>query len=94
MNLIGTIALIWNPGKNKAVVLVPACILLFVGIWIEKGMGLIVPGMVPSPLGEVIDYAPSWVEISIALGILAVGIAFVTALIRPALIIEQRFEKR
>ena len=93
MNLLGTAALIWNPGKNKSIVLVPACILLFVGIWIEKGMGLIVPGLVPSPLGEVIDYAPSWVEISIALGILAVGIAFVTALVKPALIIEQRFRE-
>ena len=93
MNLLGTAALIWNPGKNKSIVLVPACILLFVGIWIEKGMGLIVPGLVPSPLGEVIDYAPSWVEISIALGILAVGIAFVTALVKPALIIEQRYRE-
>jgi len=94
MNLLGTFTLIWNPGKNKSLVLVPACILLFVGIWIEKGMGLIVPGLVPSPLGEVIDYAPSWVEISIALGILAIGIGVVTALIKPALIIEQRFEAR
>ncbi len=93
MNLLGTLTLIWNPGKNNPKVLVPACILLFIGIWIEKGMGLIVPGLVPSPLGEVIDYAPSWVEISIALGILAIGIGVVTALIKPALIIEQRFEK-
>jgi molybdopterin-containing oxidoreductase family membrane subunit len=85
MNLIGTLTLIWNPGKNNAKVLMPACILLFVGIWIEKGMGLIVPGMVPSPLGEVIDYAPSWVEICVALGILAIGMFVVTALIRPAL---------
>ena len=92
MNLIGTLTLIWNPGKNNAKVLMPACILLFVGIWIEKGMGLIVPGMVPSPLGEVIDYAPSWVEISVALGILAIGIFVVTALIRPALIIDQRYK--
>ena len=91
MNLIGTLTLIWNPGKNNAKVLLPSCILLFVGIWIEKGMGLIVPGLVPSPLGEVVDYAPSWVEISIALGILAIGMAFVTVLIRPALIIEQRY---
>jgi molybdopterin-containing oxidoreductase family membrane subunit len=53
-----------------------------------------VPGLVPSPLGEVIDYAPSWVEICVALGILAVGMLVVTALIKPALIIEQRFEKR
>jgi molybdopterin-containing oxidoreductase family membrane subunit len=94
MNLLGTLTLIWNPGKNNPKVIFPACILLFVGIWIEKGMGLIVPGLVPSPLGEVIDYAPSWVEICVALGILAVGMLVVTALIKPALIIEQRFEKR
>jgi len=93
MNLLGTLTLIWNPGKNNPKVLFPACILLFVGIWIEKGMGLIVPGMVPSPLGEVIDYAPSWVEVCVALGILAVGMLVVTALIKPALIIEQRFER-
>jgi molybdopterin-containing oxidoreductase family membrane subunit len=57
-------------------------------------MGLIVPGLVPSPLGEVIDYAPSWVEICVALGILAVGMLVVTVLIKPALIIEQRFEAK
>ncbi len=44
------------------------------------------------PWGEVVDYAPSWVEISVALGILALGIFVVTMLLRPALIIEQRFE--
>jgi Ni/Fe-hydrogenase subunit HybB-like protein len=93
LNLLGTLTLIWNPGKNNPKVLLPSCILLFVGIWIEKGMGTIVPGMVPSPLGEVIDYAPSWVEVCVALGILAVGMLVVTALIKPALIILQRFEK-
>ena len=72
--------------------LLPACVLLFIGIWIEKGMGLIVPGMVPSPLGEVINYAPSWVEVCVAIGILAAGMLVVTLLIKPALIIEQRFE--
>ena len=59
----------------------------------EKGIGLIVPGLVPSPMGEIVDYAPSWVEVSITLGILALGIFVVTMLIRPALIIEQRFQK-
>jgi len=56
-------------------------------------MGLIVPGLVPSPLEEVVDYAPSWVEVSITLGILALGIFVVTMLVRPALIIEQRFQE-
>ncbi|MEE8432030.1 MAG: NrfD/PsrC family molybdoenzyme membrane anchor subunit, partial [Candidatus Desulfatibia sp.] len=94
MNILGTLVLAFNPGRNNPMVLFPASVLLFVGIWMEKGIGLIIPGLVPSPMGEVIDYVPSWVEISVTLGILAVGIAVVTMLIRPALIIEQRFEAR
>jgi molybdopterin-containing oxidoreductase family membrane subunit len=94
MNHIGTLTLAFNPGRNNPKILFPACILLFLGVWIEKGMGLIVPGLVPSPLGEVVSYAPTWVEISITLGVLALGIFIVTVLIRPALIIEQRFEAR
>jgi len=91
INLLGTLTLAVNPGRNNPKVLFPACILLFLGVWIEKGIGLIVPGLVPSPLGEVVDYAPSWVEISVTLGILALGVFVVTMLIRPALIIEERF---
>ena len=92
MNVLGTLILAFNPGRGNFKVFLPACILLFIGIWIEKGMGLIVPGLVPSPLGEVVNYAPSWVEVSITLGILALGVFVVTVLVRPALIIEQRFE--
>lgn len=92
MNILGTLTLAFNPGGNNPKVLFPACVLLFLGIWIEKGIGLIVPGLVPSPMGEVVDYAPSWVEVSVTLGILALGIFVVTMLLKPALIIEQRFE--
>jgi molybdopterin-containing oxidoreductase family membrane subunit len=92
MNLLATLTLAFNPGRNNLKVLFPACLLLFLGIWMEKGMGLIVPGLVPSPMGEVIDYVPNWVEVSVTLGILAFGVFFVTMLIRPALVILQRFE--
>lgn len=92
MNLAGTLTLAINPGRNNPVVMLPACVLLFVGIWIEKGIGLIVPGLVPSPMGEVVSYAPSWVEISITLGVLAIGMFVVTVLVKPALIITQRYE--
>lgn len=94
MNLLGTLILAFNPGRNHPKVLFPACILLFLGIWIEKGIGLIVPGLVPSPMGEVIDYAPSWVEIGITLGILSLGIFVVSVLLKPALIIEKEFEAK
>lgn len=94
MNLVATVTLAFNPGNNDPRVLFPASILLFVGIWIEKGIGLIIPGLVPSPLGEIVDYAPSWVEVGITLGILSLGVFIVTMLVKPALIIEQRFENQ
>ncbi|MCF7189437.1 hypothetical protein L4N50_27830, partial [Klebsiella pneumoniae] len=37
------------------------CAMAFVDIWIEKGMGLIVPGFIPSPIGEVTEYYPTFV---------------------------------
>ncbi len=43
-------------------------------------------------MGEVVDYAPSLVEVGVTLGILALGVFVVTVLLKPALIIEQRFE--
>jgi molybdopterin-containing oxidoreductase family membrane subunit len=94
MNVLGTLILAFKPGGNRPVVLVPACILLFLGIWIEKGIGTIVPGLVPSPLGEIVNYAPSWVEVCVTLGVLALGVFVVSVLLKPALAIEQRYEAR
>ena len=34
------------------------CVLCIVGIWIEKGMGLVIPGFIPTPLGEMMEYTP------------------------------------
>lgn len=90
LNVAGTATLAFNPGRNNPWVLFPACIMLFIGIWIEKGMGLIVPGLVPSPMGEVVDYAPSLVELGVTGGIFALGVFVVTVLVRPALMIESK----
>ncbi len=92
VNLAATLVLAFNPGKNNPKVLLPACVFLFVAIWMEKGIGLIVPGLIPSPLGEVVDYLPTWVELSVTLGILALGVTVVSWLIRAALIIEECYE--
>ncbi len=92
VNLAATLVLAFNPGKNNPKVLLPACVFLFVAIWMEKGIGLIVPGLIPSPLGEVVDYLPTWVELSVTLGILALGVTVVSWLIRAALIIEEKYE--
>jgi molybdopterin-containing oxidoreductase family membrane subunit len=70
-----------------------ACVLAIVGIWIEKGMGLVVPGFVPTPLGEVVEYSPSLNETLICLGIWAFGLLCYTILLRVAVpILQGKFE--
>ena len=63
-------------------------VLLIVGIWIEKGMGLIVPGFIPTPLGEVFEYLPSKIETLVCLGIWGIGLLVMTLLIKFATDVE------
>jgi Ni/Fe-hydrogenase subunit HybB-like protein len=66
-----------------------ACVLAIAGIWIEKGMGLVVPGFVPTPLGEIVEYSPSLNETLICLGIWAFGLLSYTIFLRMAIPILQ-----
>ena len=61
------------------------CVMAFAGIWIEKGMGLIVPGFIPSPIGEVTEYYPSFVEWLMTAGIWAFGFFILTILLKGAI---------
>jgi Ni/Fe-hydrogenase subunit HybB-like protein len=66
-----------------------ACVLAIVGIWIEKGMGLVVPGFVPTPLGEIVEYTPTLNETLICVGIWAFGILSYTIFLRMTIPILQ-----
>jgi len=58
------------------------CLLIFSGVYIEKGLGLVIPGMTPSTLGEIYEYKPTLTEWSIALGIFGVGFLVLTILVK------------
>jgi Ni/Fe-hydrogenase subunit HybB-like protein len=58
------------------------CFLIFSGVYIEKGLGLVIPGMTPSTLGEIYEYRPTLTEWSIALGIFGVGFLVLTILVK------------
>ncbi|MFT4541733.1 MAG: Ni/Fe-hydrogenase subunit HybB-like protein [Planctomycetota bacterium] len=62
-----------------------ACVLAFTGVWIEKGMGLIVPGFIPSTLHEIVEYSPSLTEWKVTAGIWAFGLLMFTAMLKAAL---------
>ena len=65
------------------------CVLCIAGIWIEKGMGLVIPGFIPTPLGQIVEYTPSFNETLICLGIWAFGLLCYTIFLRMAVPILQ-----
>jgi Ni/Fe-hydrogenase subunit HybB-like protein len=88
LNLAATVALTIHPVRRRMRWLMVSCGVLFVAIWVEKGLGLVIPGFVPSPLGEIVEYTPTWVELAVSAGIWAMGLAVLTVLVRVALPIE------
>jgi Ni/Fe-hydrogenase subunit HybB-like protein len=88
INVVATLVLTIHPLRRDPRWLMPACLALFVAIWVEKGMGLVIPGFVPSPLGEIVEYMPTWVELAVTTGIWAMGLFALTVLVRVALPIE------
>jgi molybdopterin-containing oxidoreductase family membrane subunit len=61
-----------------------ACVAVFLSVWIEKGLGLVVAGFVPSPLGKVAGYAPTAPELLVTAGAYGVGLLVVTVLFKIA----------
>jgi molybdopterin-containing oxidoreductase family membrane subunit len=85
MELIAAAILLIPPLARRLGLLALACALAIVGIWIEKGMGLIVPGFVPTPLGNIVEYTPSWNEVLICLGIWSLGVLLFSWMLHVAI---------
>jgi molybdopterin-containing oxidoreductase family membrane subunit len=60
------------------------CILIFIGVYIEKGMGLVIPGFTPDTLGEIYEYVPTMIEWRIGIGIFAAGFLVYTMMVKVA----------
>jgi molybdopterin-containing oxidoreductase family membrane subunit len=71
--------------RNNIRLLAVACAAIFVSIWLDKGLGLIVGGFTPSPLGAVTRYVPTLPESTIVLGIWAVGALMITVFYKTTL---------
>ncbi len=62
-----------------------ACVLIITGVYIEKGMGLVVPGFIPGTLGEIYEYGPSLIEKAVTIGVWAFGAMLYTFLLKLAI---------
>ncbi len=74
--------------KNETSLMI-ACIVIIMGTWIDKGLGMISGGFVPNPMHEVNEYAPTMPEIGITLGVYAVGALVLTVLYKMAVGVKE-----
>lgn len=90
---IGSLILLIIPGlrRNHKILLI-ACVLVFLSIWIDKGLGLIITGFIPTPFGKVVQYWPTVSEALISLAIWAVGIFLITIFYKMTLSVRRVIE--
>src|SRR6516164_5833573 len=82
---VAAFALFIIPGARRNwVTLNLGCFATYAGVYIEKGMGLIIPGLTPDPLGEIYEYYPTITELRVAAGIFALGFLAFTLMLKVA----------
>jgi molybdopterin-containing oxidoreductase family membrane subunit len=70
--------------RRNPITLNIGCVLIYTGVYIEKGMGLVIPGLTPDTLGEIYEYFPSSTEIAVSGGIFAAGFLLFTLMVKVA----------
>lgn len=88
-NLTAFVIFLLKDTRKRIPTLNLGCILVIIGVWIEKGPGFILPGFTPSPLGEIYDYMPNYLELFISLGIWALGLLIFTLFMKVAIPIQR-----
>ncbi len=84
------IGLLINPSTRKNERVLPfALAAVFIAAWIDKGLGLIVGGFIPNPMGRITEYAPTLPEIWITLGVYSIGLLVLTVLYKVAIAVRE-----
>jgi len=85
--------LLLNPRtRRNETLLTIACAAVFISLWIDKGLGLVVTGFIPSPLEKITEYSPTTPEVLITLGVWAMGLLVLTILYKVALSVKEETE--
>ncbi len=90
LTVVCCLLLLFPAVRRREGLLAAICVGVIVAIWIEKGMGLVVTGFVPSPLEYLTEYAPTGPEILITLGVYGIGFFILTALYKIVVSVRER----
>jgi molybdopterin-containing oxidoreductase family membrane subunit len=84
LNVLAFVLFILPAARRNRVTLNLGCLAIYAGCYIEKGMGLIIPGFTPDTLGEIYEYAPTFTELRVAAAVFAFGFLVFTLLLKVA----------
>jgi Ni/Fe-hydrogenase subunit HybB-like protein len=84
LNVMAFALFISPSARRKVITLNLGCLATYAGCYIEKGMGLIIPGLTPDTLGEIYEYYPTATELRVAAGIFALGFLLFTLMLKIA----------
>ncbi len=87
--VLAVLMLLFPGFRRNQLTLVIACIMVVTSLWIDKGLGMVVAGFVPSPLGYVNEYVPSAVELLVGLGIYGLGALILTVLYKMVISVRK-----
>ena len=88
--LITALVLLIIPSTRRdETILAFSCVSIFIGTWIDKGLGLITGGFVPTPLHHVVDYVPTIPELLVSMGIYGIGMFILTILIKITVTVKE-----
>jgi molybdopterin-containing oxidoreductase family membrane subunit len=73
--------------RKNVVTLNIGAVLIWFGVYIEKGIALLIPGFTPDVLGQIYVYRPSVTELQVTVGIFAVGFLLFTLMSKVAVAI-------
>ena len=92
MNLaiVASIGLLMIPKvRNTPRLLIIACLIALAGLWIDKGFLLVPAAFIPDVFNQIREYPPSWVELTVSLGIYGAGFLVLTVLYKIATLVRE-----
>lgn len=84
LNVLAFALFIVPAARRNPITLNAGCLAIYAGVYIEKGMGLIIPGLTPDALGEIYEYYPTLIELRVAAGVFALGFLVFTLMLKVA----------
>lgn len=88
IGLLGIVLILMARSRKSDLMLGVSCAMIFLSLWIDKGLGMVLGGFVPNPFGNVTEYYPSFQELGITAAVWATGFLVVTILYKVAISVK------